>query len=292
MKELKRISEQQAMATSPSQRPSGTPISGAPDLRFESVSHYFGATVHAVDDVSLHIPGGQFTALVGPSGCGKTTLLNMLAGLFRPTTGSVALGGEPVTRPRRTTGFMTARDGLLPWRTARDNVAFGLEVRGVGKARRHARADGLLSMVGLNGFEAAYPSQLSQGMRQRVAIARTLAIEPTLFLLDEPFAALDAQTKILLQEEFIRLWESSPTTVLLVTHDIAEAVSMADRVVVMSRRPGRIKCDLVVDLPRPRHADTIRFDQHFVELTQRIWLELRDEVRDIDPGNALNGPRP
>jgi len=280
------------MTTSVSQGSSEISTSEAPDLRFENVSHYFGATVHAVDDVSLHIPDGQFTALVGPSGCGKTTLLNMLSGLIRPTTGNVVLGGEEVTGPKRSTGFMTARDGLLPWRTARDNVAFGLEVRGVGKARRHARADGLLSTVGLNGFEAAYPSQLSQGMRQRVAIARTLAIEPTLFLLDEPFAALDAQTKIVLQEEFIGLWERSPTTVLLVTHDIAEAVSMADRVVVMSRRPGRIKCDLTVDLPRPRHADTIRFDQHFVELTQRIWSDLRDEVRDIDPGNPFYGSGP
>jgi len=248
------------------------------EVAISAVSHWFGDSVRAVDDVSLTIPEGQFLAIVGPSGCGKTTLLNMVAGVVRPTRGSVAVGGAEVDGPRRSTGFMTARDGLLPWRTARENVAFGLELRGVGRGERRERADALLATVGLAGFEEAHPAQLSQGMRQRVAMARTLAIDPTLFLLDEPFAALDAQTKVVLQEEFIGLWEASRMTVLLVTHDIAEAVSMADRVVVMSRRPGRVKCDVAVDLPRPRDAEQVRFDPRFVELTQRIWSELRDDV--------------
>ena len=253
-----------------------------PHVKFSAINHAFhsrsGIPVPTIDDVSISVPRGQFVALVGPSGCGKTTLLNMAAGLVRPSSGFVQVANEEVTEPRPDVGYMCARDGLLPWRVARDNVALGLEIRGVGKQERNARANRLLDVVGLGQFVDAYRNQLSQGMRQRVAIARTLAIDPELFLLDEPFAALDAQTKMAIQNEFIAVWEARKTTVVLVTHDIAEAVLMADRVIVFTHRPARIKRDLTVDIPRPRDPDRLRFTSQFASLTELLWADLRTEM--------------
>lgn len=237
-----------------------------------------GDPILAVDDVSLEVPKGQFLAIVGPSGCGKTTVLNMLSGLIKSTLGTVMKNGQVVTGPSMDVGYMLARSALFPWRTARRNVEMPMEIRGVPKSERRRRADELLDMVKLGDFKNKFPSQLSQGMRQRVAIARTLAIEPNLWLLDEPFSALDAQTRITVQNEFLRLWENTGSTVILVTHDLAEAVLLADRVIVMTARPGRIKLDQVIDIPRPRRVDDLMDNEHFMQLEATIWKELRDEL--------------
>lgn len=235
--------------------------------------------VLAVHEIDLSIPAGQFVAVVGPSGCGKTTILNMLAGLISPTFGTVKRHGGAVDGPSRDIGYMLARSALSPWRTARRNVELGLEIRGVPKRERRRRAMELLATLGLEQFANSFPSQLSQGMNQRVAIARTLAIDPDLWLMDEPFGALDAQTRLKVQAEFVRLWEDAEhKTVIFVTHDLEEAVLLADRVIVMTARPGRIKSDTMIDLPRPRVIDELRFDQRFKEAEQRIWEELRDEI--------------
>lgn len=248
-------------------------------IRVEGVSHAFhtpdGQPLLALDDVSFDVPKGQFVSLVGASGCGKTTLLNMAAGLIRPVVGSVILNGEAVVRPSRRIGYMFARDGLLPWRSTRRNIEVGLELRGVPPAQRAAVGDRLLQMIGLGAFRHAYPWQLSQGMRQRVALARTLAIDPETLLMDEPFAALDAQTKLTLQAEFLRIWEKDRKTVLFVTHDLAEAVAMSDRVIVLTRRPGRIEADITIDLPRPRDPERIRFDRHYLALSEKVWQALK-----------------
>jgi NitT/TauT family transport system ATP-binding protein len=199
----------------------------------------------------------------------------MAAGLIQPVAGTVAVAGERVTKPSRRTGYMFARDGLLPWRSARSNIEVGLELRGVAPDVRARRGDDLLDMIGLRGFAHAYPWQLSQGMRQRVALARTLAIDPDTLLMDEPFAALDAQTKLMLQAEFLRIWERDRKTVLFVTHDLAEAVALADRVIVLTRRPGRIQADIAIDLPRPRDPERIRFDRKYLKLSEEVWQALK-----------------
>lgn len=254
-------------------------------IKVADVSHSFrgrgGQNVPALVDVSFEVPEGQFLAVIGPSGCGKTTVLNMLAGLIQTTRGQVTVYGSPVNKPRRDVGYMSARDGLLPWRTARDNVALGLEIRGTSRDSRGATADRLLESVGLKGFESSYKNQLSQGMRQRVAIARTLAIEPSLLLMDEPFAALDAQTKTSIQQHFTGMWERDKKSVLLVTHDIDEAVALADRVLVFSGRPGRIVADVTIDFPRPRKLDELRFTEEFQGLTRALWrlLHGREESK-------------
>lgn len=248
-------------------------------IRVDGVSHAFttpdGAPMMALDHVSFDVPKGQFLALVGASGCGKTTILNMAAGLIQPVAGNVVVNGERIARPSRRTGYMFARDGLLPWRSARSNIEVGLELRGVAPEERARRGASLLEMIGLKSFGHAYPWQLSQGMRQRIALARTLAIDPDTLLMDEPFAALDAQTKLMLQGEFLRIWERDRKTVLFVTHDLAEAVALADRVIVLTRRPGRIQADIAIDLPRPRDPERIRFDQKYLRLSEQVWQALK-----------------
>ena len=234
--------------------------------------------VTALDNVSLHVPPGEFLAIVGPSGCGKTTILNLLAGLLPATSGKVQRNGNPVRGPRRDVGYMLARAALSPWRTARRNVELGLEFRGVPRAQRREASRRLLRQVRLEDFANSYPAQLSQGMRQRVAIARTLAIDPDIWLMDEPFGALDAQTRLTVQEEFLGLWEGSGKTVIFVTHDLSEAVLLADRVEVMTARPGRIKFDIDIDLPRPRQIADLRFEPVFQEYEEQVWRELRDEL--------------
>ena len=260
-------------------------MTDVPSVELSGVSLIFGGArpdddpVLATHDINLAIPAGQFVAIVGPSGCGKTTMLNMLAGLISPTRGTVKRHGVEVHGTSKDIGYMLARSALSPWRTARRNVELGLEIRGVSKSQRRATAMELLHKVGLQGFENSYPSQLSQGMNQRVAIARTLAIDPDLWLMDEPFGALDAQTRLTVQAEFVGLWEEAANkTVIFVTHDLEEAVLLADRVIVMTARPGRIKSDTLIDLPRPRHIDQLRFDERFKQAEQRIWEELRDEI--------------
>lgn len=254
------------------------------DIHIAGVTHYFARVgtaqyTRVLEDVSLDVPAGQFVAMVGPSGCGKTTLLNMVAGLVEPTQGSVRRGKVPVDGPDRAVAYMLARPALLPWRTAKENVEFGLELRGVRRSARSATADRLLESTGLSDFASSYPGQLSQGMRQRVAIARTFAIEPKYILMDEPFAALDAQTKLIQQEDFVHVWEQSGSTVMFVTHDLGEAILMADRVVVFSGRPGHIKADIEIPFRRPRDIENLRFSEEYRGLFESMWAELRDEVR-------------
>ncbi len=243
-------------------------------IEIRGVTHHFtsgGRSVQTLDDVSISIPQGQFVSVVGPSGCGKTTVMNMVAGLVTPSSGTVTVGGRPRSQVGRDVGYMFARDGLLPWRTARQNVELGLELRKVRAEERHLAPSRLLAKVGLSSFADYYPKQLSQGMRQRVAVARTLALDPDLFLLDEPFAALDAQTRVTLQNEFLSIWEGLGNTVMFVTHDLDEAIALADRVIVFSGRPGRVKLDIPIDLPRPRDVATIRFDPEFRRLSELVW---------------------
>jgi NitT/TauT family transport system ATP-binding protein len=228
------------------------------------------APVTVLEDIDLDVPAGQFVAIIGPSGCGKTTILNLLAGLLRPTQGTVSRDEVEVQGTSRDVGYMIARGGLAPWRNARRNVEFGLELRGVARAERRATAESALAQLGLAGFEHAYPSQLSHGMRQRVAIARTLAIQPKVLLMDEPFGALDALTRASVQQEFIRLWEQRRPTVLFVTHDLTEALFLADRVIVMSARPGRICADREVPFARPRHGEELVYTNEFVAMEREL----------------------
>jgi NitT/TauT family transport system ATP-binding protein len=203
----------------------------------------------AIERVSLDVRAGEFVAVVGPSGCGKSTILNLVAGLDRPSEGRILLNGVPVEGPNPTVGFMLQKDLLLPWRTIVHNVEFGLEARSISRAERRQRALRELERCRLTDFAQSYPYQLSGGMRQRAALARTLAIEPAIVLLDEPFSALDAQTKLILQKSFAQTIASSQITTLLITHDLMEAVIMSDRILVMSERPGRIVEEIPVDLP-------------------------------------------
>jgi NitT/TauT family transport system ATP-binding protein len=240
----------------------------------------------ALREVDLSVPEGQFLALVGASGCGKTTLLNMLAGLVEPTQGEILLAGRRPATPNLDIGYMFARDALLPWRNARRNVELPLESRGWDRARRRERAREMLALVGLEGRETQYRLQLSQGMRQRVGLARTLAADPSILLMDEPFAALDARTKLTLQAEFLRIWERQESgrtkTVIFVTHDLQEAVLLADRVIVMLPNPGRIAQDRLIDLPRPRadHLSEVMFDGTFKRIGHELFECLEGAIED------------
>lgn len=250
-----------------------------------NVAHWFAPKsigdkpVQALQPTDLEIQKQEFVALVGPSGCGKTTVLNMVAGLIEPTIGEVLLDGKKPRVGDRDVGYLLARDALLPWRTALENVSLPLELRKVSKAEAIARATDGLNAVGLGAFLNSYPAQLSHGMRQRVAVARTLVTEPTTVLMDEPFSALDAQTKMSLQQQFLSLWERLNSTVLFVTHDLTEAILMADRVLVFSARPGAIKADFRIDLERPRSLSELQGSDHFHALFQEIWSVFRDEVK-------------
>ncbi|WP_216856454.1 ABC transporter ATP-binding protein [Acidisphaera sp. S103] len=241
--------------------------------------HSRSGTVVACEDVNLSVRRGEFMAVVGPSGCGKSTLLNMAAGLMAPSAGQVFYGGRQVPAPNTDVGYLTQRDTLLPWRTVEDNVAIALELRGQSRADRLRVAHEWLDRMGLIGFEKSYPAQLSGGMRRRVALARTLAYEPETILMDEPFGALDAQLRMVMHEELLKLWTGMQKTVIFVTHDLAEALTLADRIAVFSARPGRIRSVETVDLPRPRDVFRIRFDPHFGKLHDRLWSYLEASVR-------------
>lgn len=257
---------------------------GKPIIKIENVSQIFGANsrdgadMHVVDDVSLEIQRGEFVAIVGPSGCGKSTLLNMVAGLLKPTSGTVSVKGQEVAGvdPDSGVGFMFAHDALIPWRTTLDNVALGPELRGDPAAKKRARE--VMKAVGLEDAEQKFRSQLSSGMRQRAALARTLVNDPDILLLDEPFGALDAQTKVLVAEEFLRLRDIRKSTVMFVTHDLMEAITLADRIIVMSARPTTIKRVVSVPIPRPRSLTETRFDPVAQELFSGLWSDLSPEV--------------
>jgi NitT/TauT family transport system ATP-binding protein len=235
------------------------------------------APVTALADLTLQVARGEFVSLVGPSGCGKSTFLNIVLGLLRPDAGEVRVDGRRVEGPAPDRAMVFQEFGLLPWRTVEANIELGLELRGVAPAQRRRRAAELIHLVGLAGFERHYPHELSGGMKQRVGLARALATNPELLLMDEPFAALDAQTRDLMQAELLQIWERTRKTVLFVTHSIEEAAYLSDRVVVLSARPGRRKADIAVRLPRPRDYE-MRLSPEFNELKLAIWKALKEEL--------------
>ncbi|MDB5642474.1 MAG: transporter ATP-binding protein [Hyphomicrobiales bacterium] len=235
--------------------------------------------LEVLQDINLTIQDGEFVALVGPSGCGKTTFLRTVAGLESADEGGIFLNGKRVSGPDRDRGFVFQNDSLLPWRNVFDNTVVGLELAGRMSPDERARVTRLLELVGLAGFEKYFPRQLSGGMRQRVNLARALAIDPKVLLMDEPFSALDAQTREIMQTELQRVWEEGRKTVLFVTHQIDEAVFLADRVLVFARRPGRLLEDIKIDLPRPRTMMTKR-QPEFVALVDRIWRLIEKDVRE------------
>ncbi len=232
--------------------------------------------VEALRDVDLVIPSGQFCCVVGPSGCGKTTLLRILAGLEEHTRGRLEIAQLDPTKPLNSMVFQ--EQSIFPWMTVLDNVAYGLQMRGVDGAQRREIVEYYVDKVGLSAFRRAYPHQLSGGMKQRVSVARAFANDPEILLMDEPFAALDEQNKLLLQEELLKIWEESKKTVVFITHSIDEAIILGDRVVVMTARPGTIKADIPVAFPRPRQVHELKASPAFGELAYDVWSQLRDEV--------------
>lgn len=264
-----------------------------PKIAIENLSKQFytrgGGVVDALTDVSLTVPEGTFLVIVGPSGCGKTTLLRILAGLEEKTSGRLLLNQTNPNLPLNSMVFQ--EQSVLPWMTVKHNIAYGLQLRGVDRKTRNEIAMHYCNMVGLNKFVDAYPHQLSGGMKQRVSIARAFANDPEILLMDEPFAALDEQNKVLLQQELLRIWEANRKTVVYITHSIDEAVNLGDRVLVMTARPGRIKDIIDVGIPRPRDVAGIRSNPAFNDLFYRIWSALKDEVLRAKAAEGLQVAR-
>ena len=262
-----------------------------PIVEFRNVSKVFfkGETrVHALRNISAHVKTGELLAVVGPSGCGKSTLLNLTAGLMEPGLGEVVYDGAPVRKVNTRVSYVTQKDNLLPWRTVEANVALALEVgarRAMPRAEKKERVARYIDIVGLKGFERHYPNELSGGMRKRAQLARSLVYEPDTLLMDEPFGALDAQLKLMLQAELLKTWEGSGKTLIFVTHDLTEAISLADRVIVMSARPGTIRTIADINLPRPRDVFTIRFAPEFGRYFEELWEALRP---DLEHGEELH----
>jgi len=250
-------------------------------LSVKGVSKVYGEqhspdSVVALRDVSFEVPNNQFCTILGHSGCGKTTLLNIAAGFERPTSGAVMVDGEPIRAPGWQNTMIFQDYALFPWMSVSQNIAFGLEMKALAKHKHDGITKHYIKLVGLDGFDNKLPHQLSGGMRQRVAIARALAVQPNLLLMDEPFAALDAQNRSFMQDELVRIWQREPKTVMLVTHSIDEAIKLSDCIAVMTRRPGRVKEFITVDLPRPRDED----DSSYLKLKRRLRDLIHDEVGD------------
>ena len=245
-------------------------------IEVEGLSHVYGGTVPALDDISLRVPKGRFTVIVGPSGCGKTSLLMMLAGLRTQTRGAITCLGKPIPQPDpERVGVIFQEASLYPWLTSLENIEFPLSLRGTPKGEMRRRAEARLELVGLTGFGARYPHELSGGMKQRVSIARGLVQDPPVLLMDEPFAALDEQTRMTMGHELLRIWSQTAKTVVFVTHSLTEAVYLADEVLVMSARPGRIIDRIDITLPRPRTYEMMATDV-FGKLRERIWQQIRN----------------
>jgi len=246
----------------------------------DNVSHMYrparGRAVLALEQISLEVREREFVALLGPSGCGKSTLLYLIGGFLPVETGAILVDGKPVTAPGPDRGIVFQHFALFPWKTVRGNVLYGLERQGMPKEEREKRAQEFIELVGLHGFEDSYPSQLSGGMKQRAALARTLAFDPKILLMDEPFGALDAQTRGLMQRELLAIWQRTPKTVIFVTHDVQEAVYLADRVAVMSARPGRIKT--IVDTKFDKTDPHIHKAKAFVDKVDELWDLVREEA--------------
>lgn len=247
----------------------------------ENLTHKFASGLLAIKDVSFRVKAGEFVVIVGPSGCGKTTIENIIAGLIPVQTGNVLVVGQQPRAGRKDVAYMFAQDALLPWRNVLDNVVFGVEIH----KGRHSlsgqtwqNAKRILESIGLSEFERAYPRQLSHGMRQRVALARTFMMESPLLLMDEPFGALDAHTKLTLEQELLVLWERNRRTILFITHDLAEAILLADRILICTARPGQIKSQIKVDLQRPRNLNELQRSDEYHALYKRIWEDLSTEM--------------
>jgi NitT/TauT family transport system ATP-binding protein len=255
-------------------------MTAQPQIVIDKVSHVYrppsGKPVLALQDVTLDVRDNEFLALLGPSGCGKSTLLYLIGGFYPVEAGSILLDGKPVSGPGPDRGIVFQHFALFPWKTVKANVLYGLERMNLPRDERERRAQSFIDLVGLTGFEDSYPSQLSGGMKQRTAIARTLAFDPKILLMDEPFGALDAQTRSLMQEELLRIWQRSRKTVIFVTHDVQEAVYLADRIAVMSARPGQIKA--VLDNRFDKSAPRIHKSQEFVDKVDEIWDLVKAEA--------------
>src|SRR4051812_44991290 len=258
----------------------GKRMSNEPQIAIDKVAHVYrpprGRPVLALDNVSLTVRTREFLALLGPSGCGKSTLLYLMGGFLPIEGGRILLEGQPVAGPGPDRGIVFQHFALFPWKTVRANVLYGLERQGMPRAEREQRAQTFIELVGLKGFEDSYPSQLSGGMKQRAAIARTLAFDPAILLMDEPFGALDAQTRSLMQDELLGIWRRTPKTVIFVTHDVREAVYLADRIAVMSARPGRIKA--IVETSFDKADSDLVKSKAFVDKVDEIWNLVRDEA--------------
>ena len=237
-----------------------------------------GETVEAIHDINVAFGDNEFVSIVGPSGCGKSTLLYIIAGFVAPTSGAVLVDGQPVRGPGPDRGIVFQEYALFPWRTVQDNIAYGLEEKGFVRQEVEHTVQKYVRLMGLEGFQHKYPRELSGGMKQRVALARTLAYEPDVLLMDEPFGAPDAQTRELLQDELLAIWREKKKTVLFVTHSVEEAVYLSEKVVIMTMRPGRIKSVIDVDLDRSRHREDIVISAEFAQLRNRVWLDVREEV--------------
>jgi NitT/TauT family transport system ATP-binding protein len=252
-------------------------------LSLKGISKRFLArerVIKAIEELSLDVARGEFVTIVGPSGCGKSTILNIVSGLMPPTEGTVELEGRPVRGVTREVGYVTQQHNLMPWRTLIDNVSFPLQVAGIAKSERYDRAVELIKMVGLTGFERSYPHELSGGMRQRANIIRTLIYAPKVMLMDEPFGPLDAQTRVLLQDQLLDIWSRTGVTIIFITHDLQEAIGLGDRVVLLSARPGRIIRIDIVAMSRPRDIFRMHDSVEFRGLYDAIWVELERQVRE------------
>jgi NitT/TauT family transport system ATP-binding protein len=250
-------------------------LSASGDISVRGLAVTFGRARRALSNVDLGVAAGEFVALIGASGCGKTTLMNVIAGLVPAAEGAVAVRNRPPAAGRRDICYILARDALLPWRTVMGNVAYGLELAGVGRTERARRAASYVEKVGLESYRNFYPAKLSQGMRQRVSLARAFAVERAIYLMDEPFSALDSQTKLVLHDQLLTLWEANRVTVVFVTHDIGEALTLADRVIVMSKHGTGVTEEIDVDLARPRSAEALQADARYHELYRRTWTSLK-----------------
>ena len=255
----------------------------SPAIELINVSRRFlspnGKSFSTLNDFSLSVARGEFIALVGPTGCGKSTTLNLITGLGKPSSGEVKVMGKPVTGIDPRIGFVFQADALFPWRCVLENVAAGPQFRGEASEQAYSRAHDWIARVGLAKFECHYPHQLSGGMRKRVALAQTFINRPQILLMDEPFSALDVQTRVLMHEELLQLWSDAKASVVFVTHDLEEAIGLADKVYVLTTRPATIKAVHKIGIPRPRLISEIRYDQKFIELSRTIWNDLKEEVQ-------------
>ncbi|WP_407697182.1 ABC transporter ATP-binding protein [Schinkia azotoformans] len=256
-------------------------------IQFNNVSKRFtreGKSFWAAQNINLDIQEGEFITVIGPSGCGKSTVLNMCAGLMKSNGGEIYYRGKLVEKTNTNVGYMTQKDNLLPWRTVKQNVEIGLEIKGVSAKEREIESAKYIEMVGLKGFEKHYPQELSGGMRKRVSLAKILAYHPETLLMDEPFGALDAQLRLILQDKLLQIWKETKKTIIFVTHDLEEAITLGDRVAVFSKRPGTIKLIQDVNIPRPRDTFNVRFTDEFANVHAKLWEALKEEF--IEEGNV------